>query len=39
MFVYNVYYLVDFVVKAIDIAPIFLQVSPNLYNLQLFFSF
>lgn len=39
MFVYNVYYLVDFVVKAIDTAPIFLQVSPNLYNLQLFFSF
>lgn len=36
MFVNNVYYLVDFVVKPVGIGPIILQVSPNLYNLQLF---
>lgn len=36
MSVNNVYYLVDFVVKTVDIAPIILQVSPNLYHLQLF---
>lgn len=36
MFVNNVYYLVDFVVKTVGIGPIILQVSPNLYNLQLF---
>lgn len=36
MFVYNVYYLVGLIVKTIDIAPIILQVFPNLYHLQLF---
>lgn len=36
MFVNNVYYLVDLVVKTIDIAPIILQISPNLSRLQLF---
>lgn len=37
VFVYNVYYLVNLIVKTIDIAPIMLQVFPNFYKSSVVF--